>query len=68
LFTRLRNGRYIVMVFTSQDGAAWTKFDIRIKTAGHHHNVAYDFLNLSPAIHAFGAGEARFKGLVCYFL
>jgi beta-xylosidase len=50
-------------MFTSLDGADWEKFDVQIETSGYHHNVAYDFLSLRPAIYSAGAGEARFKNL-----
>jgi hypothetical protein len=34
-----------------------------MEVSGYHHNVAYDFLSLRPAIYAAGAGEARFRRL-----
>jgi xylan 1,4-beta-xylosidase len=63
LHIRLRNDRHIVTMFTSADGEDWTKFDVQIETSGYHHNVAYDFLSLRPAIYAAGAGAARFRSL-----
>jgi hypothetical protein len=40
-----------------------------MEVSGYHHNVAYDFLSLRPALYAAGHGAARFsnfafKGLV----
>jgi hypothetical protein len=34
-----------------------------MEVSGYHHNVAYDFLSLRPALYAAGAGEARFANL-----
>jgi hypothetical protein len=36
-------------------------FGVRMEVSGYHHNVAYDFLSLRPALYAAGAGEARFR-------
>jgi len=50
-------------IATSSDGAAWTKFDVQMEVSGYHHNVAYDFLSLRPAIYAAGAGPSHFQNL-----
>jgi beta-xylosidase len=63
LFMRIENDRHIVTIYTSPDGARWTKFDVQMETSGYHHNVAYDFLSLRPGIYAAGAGEVRFRNL-----
>jgi hypothetical protein len=31
--------------------------------SGYHHNVAYGFMSLRPAIYATGHGQARFMNL-----
>jgi len=59
---RLTNDRNILTIHTSADrGATWQKFDVQMEVSGYHHNVAYDFLSLRPAIYAAGQGEARFS-------
>jgi beta-xylosidase len=63
LFMRIENDRHIVTIYTSPDGARWTRFDVQMETSGYHHNVAYDFLSLRPGIYAAGAGEVRFRNL-----
>lgn len=63
LFMRIENDRHIVTIWTSRDGEAWDKFDVQMETSGYHHNVAYDFLSLRPALYAAGDGEVRFRGL-----
>jgi len=40
-------------------GKTWQKF-----VSGYHHNVAYDFLSLRPALYVAGTDEARFCNLV----
>jgi xylan 1,4-beta-xylosidase len=58
---RLTNARNILTIHTSNDrGASWQKFDVQMEVSGYHHNVAYDFLSLRPALYAAGSGEARF--------
>ncbi|WP_407073369.1 family 43 glycosylhydrolase [Sphingomonas sp. LaA6.9] len=58
---RLTNDHNILTIHTSTDkGASWQKFDVQMEVSGYHHNVAYDFLSLRPALYAAGAGEARF--------
>jgi len=63
LFVRLENDRHIVTIYTSSDGDNWTRFDVQMETSGYHHNVAYDFLSLRPAIYAAGEGAVRFRNL-----
>jgi beta-xylosidase len=59
---RLTNERNILTIHTSADrGASWRKFDVQMEVSGYHHNVAYDFLSLRPALYAAGRGEARFR-------
>jgi xylan 1,4-beta-xylosidase len=59
---RLTNDRNILTIHTSADqGASWQKFDVQMEVSGYHHNVAYDFLSLRPALYAAGSGEARFR-------
>lgn len=58
---RLRNDRHIVTVHYSADGRTWERFGTAIEISGYHHNVAYDFLSLRPALYAAGAGEVRFR-------
>jgi xylan 1,4-beta-xylosidase len=58
---RLSNERNILTIHTSLDqGLSWQKFDVQMEVSGYHHNVAYDFLSLRPALYAAGQGEARF--------
>lgn len=58
---RLTNDRNIVTLETSGDGGrTWRKFGVQMEVSGYHHNVAYDFLSLRPALYAAGQGEARF--------
>lgn len=61
LFLRLTNDRHIVTVHYSADGRTWTRYDRRVEVSGYHHNVAYDFLSLRPALYAAGTGEVRFR-------
>lgn len=59
---RIRNDRNIVTIHTSRDaGQSWQKFDVQMEVSGYHHNVAYDFLSLRPALYAAGQGTARFS-------
>jgi beta-xylosidase len=59
---RLTNERNILTIHSSADhGASWRKFDVQMEVSGYHHNVAYDFLSLRPALYAAGRGEARFR-------
>jgi len=63
LHMRIINDRNIVTIRTSPDGDTWTKFDVQMEVSGYHHNVAYDFLSLRPAIYAAGSGHSRFQNL-----
>lgn len=59
---RMTNDRNILTIHTSADqGRSWQKFDVQMEVSGYHHNVAYDFLSLRPALYAAGSGEARFR-------
>ena len=64
LRVRMRNDRHVLTCWYRLDGEDWTKFDVQMEVSGYHHNVAYDFLSLRPAIYAAGAGRARFRRLV----
>jgi beta-xylosidase len=62
---RIANDRHIVTIHTSGDGGkTWQKYGVQMEVSGYHHNVAYDFLSLRPALYVAGAGEARFRNLV----
>jgi len=61
VFLRLTNDRHIVTIRYSADGVTWTLFGTRMEVSGYHHNVAYDFLSLRPALYAAGSGEVRFR-------
>jgi beta-xylosidase len=59
---RVTNDRNIVTLHTRPDGGApWRKFDVQMEVSGYHHNTAYDFLSLRPALYAAGTGEVRFR-------
>jgi beta-xylosidase len=60
VFIRLTNDRHIVTIRYSADGVTWKLFGTRMEVSGYHHNVAYDFLSLRPALYAAGSGEVRF--------
>ena len=61
VWLRLRNDRHIVTVDYSADGKTWERYDRSVEVSGYHHNVAYDFLSLRPALYASGDGEVRFR-------
>ncbi len=61
VFIRLKNDRHVVTIHTSADGQKWVKYPTQMEVSGYHHNVAYDFLSLRPAIYAAGEGEVRFS-------
>ncbi|HSL23668.1 MAG TPA: family 43 glycosylhydrolase [Vicinamibacterales bacterium] len=61
VFLRLRNDRHIVTMFHSADGRTWQRFENALEVSGYHHNVAYDFLSLRPALYAAGTGRVRFR-------
>ena len=60
-FLRLVNDRNLVSLYYSADGRDWKRYDTRLDVSGYHHNTAYDFLSLRPALYAAGNGEARFR-------
>lgn len=64
LWLRLENNRHLVTAHFSLDGTRWQKFDVQMEVSGYHHNTAYDFLSLRPAIYAAGSGEVHFRTLV----
>ena len=61
VWIRLTNDRHIVTLDYSADGKKWERYDRAIEVSGYHHNVAYDFLSLRPALYASGEGEVRFR-------
>ena len=61
LWLRLRNDHHIVTVDYSGDGKVWERYDRGVEVSGYHHNVAYEFLSLRPALYASGDGEVRFR-------
>ena len=58
---RLRNDRHILTMQYSVDGVSWERYDRGMELSGYHHNVAYEFSSLRPAIYAAGTGEVRFR-------
>ncbi|QJQ31068.1 family 43 glycosylhydrolase [Sphingomonas lacunae] len=59
---RLTNLENILTLYTREPGdPVWRKFDVQMEVSGYHHNVAYDFLALKPAIYVAGEGQARFR-------
>lgn len=63
LWIRLTNDRHILTMHYSTDGTTWRKYDRGMELSGYHHNVAYEFLSLRPALYAAGEGEVRFRHL-----
>jgi xylan 1,4-beta-xylosidase len=62
LSIRLTNDHNILTIHSSDDGRkSWRKFDVQMEVSGYHHNVAYDFLSLRPALYAAGQGVVRFS-------
>jgi xylan 1,4-beta-xylosidase len=62
LSIRLTNDHNTLTIHTSDDGRkSWRKFDVQMEVSGYHHNVAYDFLSLRPALYAAGEGEVTFR-------
>jgi beta-xylosidase/polygalacturonase len=61
LFLRLVNDRHLVSLYYSADSRDWKRYDTRMDVSGYHHNTAYDFLSLRPALYVSGDGEARFR-------
>lgn len=60
---RLQNDRHIVTCWTRTPGHRWTQYGVRFETSGYHHNVAWDFLSLRPALYCAGQGEARVRSV-----
>ena len=59
---RARNDRQILTLHYSVDGGlSWQKFGVQMDVSGYHHNVAYGFLSLRPAIYAAGNGQVQFR-------
>jgi xylan 1,4-beta-xylosidase len=59
---RLTNQNNILTIHTSADDRqTWRKFDVQMEVSGYHHNVAYDFLSLRPALYAAGEGDVHFR-------
>ncbi len=58
---QLTNDRNILTIHLRQGDGPWRKFDVQMEVSGYHHNVAYDFLSLRPALYAAGSGEVRFR-------
>ncbi len=62
---RVTNDRHILTIHTSIDkGKTWHKYGVQMEVSGYHHNVAYGFMSLRPAIYASGMGKVRFANLV----
>ena len=61
LYMRMKNDRHILTFYYRIDETAdWTKMDVQMEVSGYHHNVAYGFLSLRPAVYAGGRNGARF--------
>ena len=58
---RVTNDRHVVTLHYSRDARSWKKFDVQMEVSGYHHNVAYDFLSLRPAIYAAGRGTVKVR-------
>lgn len=64
LRVRLTNNRHILTLHTSIDqGTTWQKYGVQMDVSGYHHNVAYGFMSLRPALYAAGQGAVRFGNL-----
>ena len=63
LHIRLRNDRHIVTMHYSVDGQTWRKYDRGMELSGYHHNVAYEFLSLRPALYAAGSWRSALPQL-----
>lgn len=61
LWLRLENDRHLVTGHYSLDGRRWRKFAVQMEVSGYHHNTAYDFLSLRPALYSAGEGAAHFR-------
>ena len=59
---RLSNRYHILTLHTSVDeGRNWHKYGTQMEVSGYHHNVAYGFMSLRPALYAAGQGAVRFR-------
>ena len=61
LHIRMKNDRHIVTFYYRTDDTDWQKMDVQMEVSGYHHNVAYGFLSLRPAIYSAGAGSSNFE-------
>jgi beta-xylosidase len=62
---RITNDRHILTIHTSTDGGEiWIKYPTQMEVSGYHHNVAYGFMSLRPALYAAGEGKVRFSNMV----
>lgn len=62
---RITNNRHILTIHYSTDqGTTWHKYNTQMDVSGYHHNVAYGFMALRPAIYAAGTGKVKFRNLV----
>jgi beta-xylosidase len=61
LHIRIRNDRHILSIHYSLDGRTWQRYDRVMEVSGYHHNVAYEFQSLRPALYAAGQGDVRFR-------
>ena len=58
---RMTQRWHVLTLHTSHDaGLTWVKFPIQMDVSGYHHNVAYGFMSLRPALYACGEGQAKF--------
>lgn len=61
LYMRMKNDRHILtFYYRTTESETWTKMDVQMEVSGYHHNVAYGFLSLRPAVYAGGRNGARF--------
>lgn len=61
---RVTNNRHVMTIHTSTDqGKTWQKYGVQMDVTGYHHNVAYGFMSLRPALYAAGKGAVRFGNL-----
>ncbi|MBL8269039.1 family 43 glycosylhydrolase [Steroidobacter sp.] len=60
---QIENDSHIVTIRYSLDGKHWKKYDVQMEVSGYHHNVAYDFLSLRPALYVAGQGAAVFRDM-----
>lgn len=62
---RVTNNRHILTIHTSTNGGkTWVKYNTQMDVSGYHHNVAYGFMSLRPALYAAGEGKVRFSNMV----